>query len=169
MGLGEQVRKLISEKINEPINSRKEKVKNTIKKIREGGGSEELKRAQSQIEKINKLQEVQQQFENYFNQAKTLISASTALQKTAEALKEANSIGSALNPAAAAIAIVQEKLVAKFKEEIEDVKSAADGIGPALNNLKKSIIQMKDDLNQAIKDRKKSDEVKAERDAQLGK
>ena len=27
MGLGEQVRKLISEKINEPINSRKEKVK----------------------------------------------------------------------------------------------------------------------------------------------
>ena len=111
MGLGEQVRKLISEKINEPINSRKEKVKNTIKKIREGGGSEELKRAQSQIEKINKLQEVQQQFENYFNQAKSLISASTALQKTAEALKEANNIGSALNPAAAAIAIVQEKLV----------------------------------------------------------
>ena len=98
-----------------------------------------------------------------------MISASTALQKTAEALKEANSIGSALNPAAAAIAIVQEKLVAKFKEEIEDVKSAADGIGPALNKLKKSIIQMKDDLNQAIKDRKKSDEVKAERDAQLGK
>ncbi len=169
MGLGEQVRNLISEKVNEPINSQKEKVKNIVKKIREGGGSSEIRRAQELISKIDQLKEAQTQFENFSQQARNLIRGSEALRKTAEALREANSIGSALNPAAAAIALVQEKLVTKFKEEIDDLKSAANGIGPAVNKLKKSIIQMKDDLNQAIKDKKRSDDVKAERDKQLGK
>ena len=54
-------------------------------------------------------------------------------------------------------------------EEIEDVKSAADSIKPALNKLKKSIFEMKDKLNQALKNKERSDKVKAERDAQLGK
>ena len=169
MGLGKVVRDLINDKINAPVNSQKNEVKKVVQSIREGGNSTDVDNARDTLEKINKLEEVQGQFENYFNQAKSLISASTALQKTAQALKEANNIGSALNPAAAAIAIVQEKLVAKFKEEIEDVKSAADSIKPALNKLKKSIFEMKDKLNQALKNKERSDKVKAERDAQLGK
>ena len=134
MSLGDTVRNLISSKINDPINSQKEKVKVIIQKIRSGGGNGAVAKAQNILNKVNELQEVQTQFENYLQQARNLIRASEALRKTAEALREANSVGSALNPAAAAIALVQEKLVTKFKEEIEDIKSAADSIGPAVNN-----------------------------------
>ena len=59
--------------------------------------------------------------------------------------------------------------MAKFKEEIDDLGSAADIIKPALNKLKTSISTMKNKLNQSVKDKEKADTVSQERNKMLGK
>ena len=89
--------------------------------------------------------------------------------KLAEKLREANVIGSSLNPAAAAIGLVQEKLMAKFKEEIDDLGSAAGIIKPALNKLDRSLKNMRNKLNQSVKDKENADTVKQDRNKMLGR
>ena len=86
-----------------------------------------------------------------------------------EKLREANIIGSSLNPAAAAMSIVQEKLMVKLKGEIEDLGSAGDLIKPALSKLDRSLTNMRKKLKQSIKDKKQADAVKGERNKMLGR
>ena len=99
----------------------------------------------------------------------TVLKAADSLRKTATATREASVIGSALNPAAAAISIVQEKLIEKFNEEVEDAKSAIDSVGPALQKLGKNVKGLKKDLDEALRKNKEKQEAKAERDRQLGR
>ena len=65
--------------------------------------------------------------------------------------------------------IVQEKIMDKFKEEIEDLGSAAGIIKPALNKLDRALTNMRNKLNQSIKDKEQADSVKQERNKMLGK
>ena len=102
-------------------------------------------------------------------QISNVINTVSATKITAVALKEANTIGSALNPAAAAISVIQEKLENKIEKEIEDVKSAKDAIGPALDGLGDFIEDTKKKLSKAIADKKRRDQEKKDRDQALGK
>ena len=57
----------------------------------------------------------------------------------------------------------------KFKEEIDDLGSAAGIIKPALNRLDRSLKNMRSKLNQSIKDKEQADVVKQEKNKMLGK
>jgi len=72
-----------------------------------------------------------------------------------------------LNPAAAAISVVQEKLQKKIEEEIEDVKAAKDAIGPAVDSLRDFIGDTKKKLSKAIADKKKREQLKKDREEAL--
>ena len=87
------------------------------------------------------------------------------VNELATILKEEHGI----EPAAAAVAIVQEKIMAKLNEEIKDLKSAAGIIKPSLNKLDRALSNMRNKLNQSIKDKEQADTAKQERNKMLGK
>jgi hypothetical protein len=169
MALGDVVRKFLSGNIDNRISEMEDKTDTQVAKTRSGGGSEDVEDTKKVVDDLNALEKVGEQIEDLKNQVLPLLSRSESGLKAAEKLREANVIGSSLNPAAAAVGIVQEKLMAKFKDEIEDLKSAADIIDPGLNKLKTSIRTMKNKLNQSVKDKEQADTVSQERNKMLGK
>ena len=157
MGLGDAIRKQITNLVNSPSRILGEKANSIVKGISGGGAG--LKDLEKRKETLNTAK---QQISNVINTV-------SATKITAVALKEANTIGSALNPAAAAISVIQEKLENKIEKEIEDVKSAKDAIGPALDGLGDFIEDTKKKLSKAIADKKRRDQEKKDRDQALGK
>jgi uncharacterized coiled-coil DUF342 family protein len=119
--------------------------------------------------KLDDLESKGNQIDGIKSQVQSVLNAADSLRKTASATREASVIGSALNPAAAAISIVQEKLVEKFKEEIEDAKSAIDGVGPALRKLGQNVKDLKKDLKEALRKNEEKKKAKSQRDQQLGR
>lgn len=169
MALGDIVRKFLSGNVDNRISDMESRTDEQVAKTRSGGGSGDIEDTKNLLSSLDSLEGLGKQIEDLNNTVDPLLNRSKSGMKLAEKLREANVIGSSLNPAAAAIGIVQEKLMAKFKEEIDDLGSAADIIKPALNKLKTSISTMKNKLNQSVKDKEKADTVSQERNKMLGK
>ena len=169
MALGDVVRKFISGNLDTKLSSMEKKTDNQVAKNRSGGGSGDVEDSKKLLDDMNKLEDLSTQIEDLNNTVAPLLGRSESGMKAAEKLREANVIGSSLNPAAAAVAIVQEKLMAKFKEEIEDLGSATGIIKPTLNKLDRSLTNMRNKLNQSMKDKEQSDIAKQERNKMLGK
>ena len=166
MALGDVVRKFISENLDSELSNMERKTDKQVAANRSGGGSGDVEDSKKLLERIEQLSV---QIKDLNNTIAPLLSRSEAGRKAAEKLREANVIGSSLNPAAAALGIVQEKIMDKFKEEIEDLGSAAGIIKPALNKLDRALTNMRNKLNQSIKDKEQADSVKQERNKMLGK
>ena len=169
MALGDIVRKFISGNLDTKLSSMEKKTDNQVAKNRSGGGSGDVEDTKNLLKDLDSLEKSGENIKQLDGQVTPLKSRSKSGLKAAEKLREANIIGSSLNPAAAAVAIVQEKLIAKLKDEIEDLGSAGDIIKPALNKLNRSITNMRKKLNQSIKDKEQSDNAKKERNKMLGK
>ena len=204
MGLGDAIRKQITNLVNSPSRILGEKANSIVKRISGGGAGleeaekllNEYKAALSLVEDdptkkgliraawnkafgtardgtkrfgMVEQAELQETLNTAKQQISNVINTVSATKITAVALKEANTIGSALNPAAAAISVIQEKLENKIEKEIEDVKSAKDAIGPALDGLGDFIEDTKKKLSKAIADKKRRDQEKKDRDQALGK
>ena len=169
MALGDIVRKFISGNLDTKLSSMEKKTDNQVAKNRSGGGSGDVEDSKKLLDDMNKLEDLSTQIEDLNNTVAPLLGRSESGMKAAEKLREANVIGSSLNPAAAAVAIVQEKLMAKFKEEIDDLGSATGIIKPTLNKLDRSLTNMRNKLNQSMKDKEQSDIAKQERNKMLGK
>ena len=165
MGIGDSIRKQISNLINNPSKVLGDKASVIIKGINAGGGGlEEAEKLLDELKNLEKRKETLQAAEQQLN---NIVNTVSATKKTAFALKEANTIGSALNPAAAAISVVQDKLQNKIEKEIEDVKSAKDALGPAVDGLGNFIGDTKQKLAKAIADKKKRDQLKKDREEAL--
>jgi DNA repair exonuclease SbcCD ATPase subunit len=165
MGIGDSIRKQISNLINNPSKVLGDKASVIIKGINAGGGGlEEAEKLLDELKNLEKRKETLQAAEQQLN---NIVNTVSATKKTAVALKEANTIGSALNPAAAAISVVQDKLQNKIEKEIEDVKSAKDALGPAVDGLGNFIGDTKQKLAKAIADKKKRDQLKKDREEAL--
>jgi len=169
MALGDIVRNFLSGNLDNRLLEMEKKTDTQVAKTRSGGGSEDVEDSKKLLEDLDSLEKTGEDIKQLDGQVSTLKSRSESGFKAAEKLREANIIGSSLNPAAAAMAIVQEKLMAKLKDEIEDLGSAGDIIKPALNKLNRSITNMRKKLNQSIKDKEQADAVKAEKNKMLGK
>jgi|TARA_B100000131_G_scaffold310180_1_gene341577 hypothetical protein len=169
MALGDVVRKFISENLDSELSNMERKTDKQVAANRSGGGSGDVEDSKKLLEDMNALEQLSVQIKDLNNTIAPLLSRSEAGRKAAEKLREANVIGSSLNPAAAALGIVQEKIMDKFKEEIEDLGSAAGIIKPALNKLDRALTNMRNKLNQSIKDKEQADSVKQERNKMLGK
>ena len=169
MAIGDKIRIKIDSLILGPIKSKQEEIKKLINSIRQGTGGDDVKKAEEFVKNLDEFQNQSKQIENLKSQVESALNAASTLKTTAAATREDSIIGSALNPAAAAISIVQEKLVKKFEEEIEDAKSAIDGVGPALKQVSSNIKDMKKDLKNALKKNEDKKKAKEQRDALLGK
>ena len=169
MALGDIVRKFISGNLDTKLSSMEKKTDNQVAKNRSGGGSGDVEDTKNLLKDLDSLEKSGENIKQLDGQVTPLKSRSESGLKAAEKLREANIIGSSLNPAAAAVAIVQEKLMAKLKDEIEDLGSAAGIIKPTLNKLDRSLTNMRKKLNQSMKDKEQSDNAKKERNKMLGK
>jgi|TARA_B110000495_G_scaffold178957_1_gene172049 DNA anti-recombination protein RmuC len=167
MGLGDAIRKQITNLVNSPSRILGEKANSIVKRISGGGAG--LEEAEKLLNDLKDLEKRKETLNTAKQQISNVINTVSATKITAVALKEANTIGSALNPAAAAISVIQEKLENKIEKEIEDVKSAKDAIGPALDGLGDFIEDTKKKLSKAIADKKRRDQEKKDRDQALGK
>tara|TARA_R110000796_G_scaffold18688_11_gene56546 strand:- start:2898 stop:3401 length:504 start_codon:yes stop_codon:yes gene_type:complete len=167
MGLGDAIRKQITNLVNSPSRILGEKANSIVKGISGGGAG--LEEAEKLLNDLKDLEKRKETLNTAKQQISNVINTVSATKITAVALKEANTIGSALNPAAAAISVIQEKLENKIEKEIEDVKSAKDAIGPALDGLGDFIEDTKKKLSKAIADKKRRDQEKKDRDQALGK
>ena len=169
MALGDIVRKFISENLDGELSDMEEKTDKQVATNRSGGGSGNVEDSKKLLNDMNALESLSAQIKDLNNTVAPLLNRSKSGMKLAEKLREANVIGSSLNPAAAAIGLVQEKLMAKFKEEIDDLGSAAGIIKPALNKLDRSLKNMRNKLNQSVKDKENADTVKQDRNKMLGR
>jgi len=165
MGIGDAIRKQITNLINSPSKVLGDKANLIIKGINAGGGG--LEDAEKLLNDLKDLEKKRDTLEAADQQLGNIVNTISATKKTAVALKEANTIGSALNPAAAAISVVQEKLQEKIEKEIEDVKSAKDAIKPAVDGLRDFIGNTKKKLSKAIADKKKREQLKKDREEAL--
>jgi len=165
MGVGDAIRKQISNLVNNPSKVLGDKANSVVKDINSGGKG--LEEAEKLLKDLKDLEKRRETLDSAKQQIGNIVNTISATKKTAVALKEANTIGSALNPAAAAISVVQDKLQNKIEKEIEDVKSAKDSLGPAVQNLKDFIGNTKKKLSQAIADKKRRDQLKKDREEAL--
>ena len=165
MGIGDSIRKQISNLVNNPSKVLGDKANSVVKDINSGGkGLEEAEKLLKDLKDLEKRREI---LDSAKQQIGNIVNTISATKKTAVALKEANTIGSALNPAAAAISVVQEKLQEKIEEEIEDIKAAKDAIAPAVDSLRDFIGDTKKKLSKAIADKKKREQLKKDREEAL--
>tara|TARA_R110000851_G_scaffold76110_1_gene167462 strand:+ start:3490 stop:3993 length:504 start_codon:yes stop_codon:yes gene_type:complete len=165
MGVGDSIRKQISNLVNSPSRVLGERANLIIKGINAGGGG--LEEAERLLNDLKDLEKKRETLDAADQQLGNIVNTVSATKKTAVALKEANTIGSALNPAAAAISVVQEKLQEKIEEEIEDIKAAKDAIAPAVDSLRDFIGDTKKKLSKAIADKKKREQLKKDREEAL--
>mgnify|MGYP003115653841 FL=1 len=56
----------------------------------------------------------------------------------------------------------------KFKGELKDLGSVNDILGPTVDNLKLSTTEIKDRLEEAVKDNEEADKVNERKNKQLG-
>ena len=112
MAAGDKIRQKLDSLILGPIKSKQSEIKDLIESIRQNGGqSADIIKAQNLMTKLDDLESKGNQIDGIKSQVQSVLNAADSLRKTASATREASVIGSALNPAAAAISIVQEKLV----------------------------------------------------------
>ena len=169
MGLGDNVRKFITRSINSPLDVLTKDSNKLVSKIRSGkGGSNTIDEVNKILDRITNLENAQVTIDNFRKQLSSLLRTSKSGLKGAEKLREANIIGSALNPAAAAISLVQEKHMEKFKSEIEDLGSVGDILEPTVGGLKLTTTQIKNKLQKAVKDKEEADRVNEQKNKQLG-
>ena len=152
----------VSNKIKEVINdqvvgTRKNldiKIGKVIKGMRSGEGkTDEL----AEIEKdIITLEEVKQKVRDAIDRVKSILTSLTAGKDASEASRKASVIGSALNPAAAAIAHGLEFIITKATKEIKDIGNAINVVPPILDNLEKFV----DNANRKLEKEKNRKEAK---------
>ncbi len=169
MGLGDNVRKFINRSINSPLDVLTKDSNKLVSKIRSGkGGSDTIDEVNKILDRITNLENTQVTIDNFKKQLSSVLRTTRSGLRGAEKLREANIVGSALNPAAAAISLVQEKLMEKFKGELKDLGSVNDILEPTIDNMKLSTTQIKDNLEVAVKDKEEADRVKEQKNKQLG-
>ena len=152
----------VSDKIKEVINdqivgTRKNmdgKVNKVIKGMRSGEG--QLDKL-AEIEKdMNALEEVKQKVRDAVDRVKSILVSLKAGKDASEASRKASVIGSALNPAAAAIAHGLEFIINKATKEIKDIRDAVNVVPPILDNLEKFV----DNTNRKLEKEKNRKEAK---------
>ena len=152
----------VSNKIKEVINdqivgARKNmdgKVNKVIKGMRSGEGRTE------ELEEIKRdmitLEEVKQKVRDAVDRVKSILTSLKAGKDASEASRKASVIGSALNPAAAAIAHGLEFIINKATQEIKDIGDAINVVPPILDNLEKFV----DNTNRKLEKEKNRKEAK---------
>ena len=169
MGLGDSIRNFIKNEIIGKLDDLKKAVSTLSKVMKTGGYEKEAAEADKLIKQINTIKKQKDQLINLKKQVDGFLKRAKSAKQAAEKLREANTVASALNPAAAAITLVQEKLITKAQDEIKDLGSAVYIVDPTVQEIDVATADMESELNQAKKDQEDMEENKKNRDEMLGR
>jgi|TARA_R110000782_G_scaffold254743_1_gene343218 uncharacterized protein with von Willebrand factor type A (vWA) domain len=132
----DQVKKLIDNEIKKQKDKLDLKVDNAINLYR--AGNEKADKLVNDIEKnIEKAKKSKERVDSTIDSIKSIQISFDSSRKVAESTEKASTIGSALNPAAAAVAFVQKFIIDKLKVEIKDIKDELNVAPQILDNLDK--------------------------------
>ena len=169
MGLGDSLRNFIKNEIIGKLDDLKKGVSALSTAMKMGGYEEEAAEADKLIKQINDIKKQKTKLTNLKKQVDGFLKRAKSAKQAAEKLREANTVASALNPAAAAITLVQEKLIKKSEDEMKDLGSAVDIVDPTVQEIDVATADMESELNQAKKDQEDMEENKKNRDEMLGR
>ncbi len=120
----------------------------------------ELVKVEDKLDDLEKLRDDIDEKNNQLGKAeKTLDTA----QKTAEATEKSSTIGGALNPLAAALAVAQKYVIEKVKSEIKDLKDVRSMLKPTSENIGDYARDTKRKINRTIGDRKLKKRIRKEK------
>ena len=97
----------------------------------------------------------------------SVIKSLDAAKKIAAASEKAAATASALNPASAAISIVQRMIVEQVGKEIEEAKNALNVVPKLIQNFNKFIIETKEKLKKVQKERERKKALREQRKRKL--
>ena len=130
------LKKLIDESIENQKQKLDKKVDNALILYR--NGSEEADGAVNEVEaNIEKAKDAKEKVSDAIDRIESIRLSFDSSRKAAESTEKASTIGSALNPVAAAIAFVQKFIIDKLKIEIKDIKDELNVAPQILDNLDK--------------------------------
>ena len=130
------LKKLIDDSIEKEKQKLDKKVDNALNLYRKG--SEQADKAVNDVEvNIEKAKDAKEKVSDAIDRIKSIRLSFDSGRKVAESTEKASTIGSALNPAAAAIAFAQKFIIDKLKIEIKDIKDELNVAPQILDNLDK--------------------------------
>ena len=120
---------------------------------------------------LQKIEDVESKVDRVKDTIKTVnsvIKSLDAAKKIAAASEKASAVASSpLNPAPAAIAIVQRMIVEKVGKEIEEAKNALNVVPKLIQNFNKFIIETKEKLKKVQKERERKKALREQRNRKL--
>ena len=119
---------------------------------------------------LQKIEDVESKVDRVKDTIKTVnsvIKSLDAAKKIAAASEKAAATASALNPASAAISIVQRMIVEQVGKEIEEAKNALNVVPKLIQNFNKFIIETKEKLKKVQKEREIKKALREQRKRKL--
>ena len=130
------LKKLIDDSIEKEKQKLDKKVDKALNLYRKG--SEQADKAVNDVEvNIEKAKDAKEKVSDAIDRIKSIRLSFDSGRKVAESTEKASTIGSALNPAAAAIAFAQKFIIDKLKIEIKDIGDELNVAPQILDNLDK--------------------------------
>ena len=163
--ISEKLKEVIISSLDEPKKNIEDKVDRIIEITRKGDNAgESIKNTLQQIKdaeiKINLV-------EGTTKTVKSVVTSLKAARKVAEATEKSSTIGSALNPTAAAIAVVQKFIIEKVKIEIKESEDALNVSPTLIDNFKSFVTEQKDKLKKAQRERERKKLIREQRKRKL--
>ena len=169
MGMGSKIIiDLAKDKINKPLLAKIAVVAGLIAFIREMMDvKEKAEEVEEAVEKVIAAKEAYDSMEEGIETMKkkkeeveTTLAAVETAAKAATALEKTSTIGSALNPMAAGIAVAQKFIIEKAKEEIADLKGAVKGVLPStIDSAQKTIKDQKKKIDKFVREMKEKKRI----------
>ena len=156
--------KKIEQIIDSELESKKRKIgKNVdiiIKNLRLG--KDQGKNLQKTLEVIGKVTAAVVIVKSVIKTVKSAQESIEAAKIAAETTRKAATIGSALNPASAAIGVAQEFVIAKLDIEVEDAKNALNVAPKLIENFETFMVSSKNKLEKAKEEKEEKDKFRKE-------
>ena len=164
---------LLSDKVQKAIDSQfdagKKKIEQRVgiivKNLRLG--KEQGKNLQKVLTVIDQANDAVDMINNITKTIKSAQESIEAAKIAAEAARKAATVGSALNPASAAIGIAQEFVIAKLDTEIEDTKDVLNVTPRLIENFETFMEDTKQKIEKAKKEKEEKDRYRKEQLRQL--
>ena len=163
--LADVVRDYIKTEVNSRIGDIDMNVNEKIEMLNAGGA--EADKAEAEIDeiqgKLDDLEKLQEDIDEKEAQLEGVQKSLDTAQKTAEATEKSSTIGGALNPVAAALAVVQKYVIEKVKSEIKDLKDVKTILKPTAENIGDYARDTKKKIKRTIDDRKEKQRIRKEK------
>ena len=158
--ISDKLKKTIEKLLSTPTGKIKKTVDTIVNNTRQG---------KEQGDAIKNVLDTIAKIETTFVTVQSSIKALDSIKKSlktsktaADGIKKASSIAAALNPPAAA-AVAQEFIIKKIEQEVDDAENIVNVAPTLVQNVRKTIKELKDKLKKAQEQKKQKDSIREQR------